>query len=131
MLYYFKAFYDYVKQRGLFEHRADIADYDWDVTDFPNAGQWYDLDLTSIVPEHTKAVLLRGVMRSTTTGKYFILRRKGYTQGKVSSYIDVSVANTFERGEMVVGVGPDRIIQGQRNNVNVDTIFAVVKGWWF
>lgn len=115
----------------MLEHRADVPDYDWDVNDFPGAGIWTDLDLTGIIPEHTHAVLFRCVLRSTTVDKYFALRRKGYTQGKIASYTDVSVANLYERDDMIVGIDSDRIIQGFKSHANISAIFLVVKGWWF
>ena len=54
-----KAILDAAREYGFFQHRADVADYDWTTADFTPLGVWHDLDLTSIVPEHAHAVLCR------------------------------------------------------------------------
>lgn len=142
MLYYFKAFFDYVwsrrgefldymREEGFFEHRADQPGYDWITFDFPVAGTWYDLDLTAIVPEHAKAVLFRIVLRSTAAGNYCAVRRKGYTQNKVASYVDVSVANMYEREDIIVGIDTDRIVQAVKQQAQINAMLIVVKGWWW
>lgn len=119
------------REYGMFQRRADVAVYDWDIADFPVHNRWYDLDITSIVPEHAHAILLRAIMRATATGKYFELRDKGYVNSQCSSYIDVSVANIYERQDMQIGIGPNRIIQGNKIQLEINAIFLVIKGWWF
>lgn len=126
-----RAILEAAREYGFFEHRADVANYDWTLADFPAPLVWYNLNLTGIVPEHTKAVLYRGIIRSTVVDSTLQLRRNGYTNPRISSWINNPTANIYTRRDMVGGIGPDRIIQGQISHAGINAIFLVVKGWWW
>lgn len=126
-----QAILEAAREYGFFEHRSDIAVNDWTIADFPIVGTWYDLDLTSIVPEHAHAVLFRCNIKASAVEKTFDMRRKGYVQGKINATLYSQVANIFNRHELIVGIGPDRIVQARRNSGTITQVWLNLKGWWW
>lgn len=126
-----KAVIEAAREYGFFVHREDVAALDWTVADFPVANVWYDLDLTPIVPENAHAVLLQVIYSASGIDTTFELRRKGYTQDIVQAQTEPQVAWIRLWQDRIIGIGPDRVIQGKKDTNKPNRIDIVVKGWWF
>ncbi|GAI20613.1 unnamed protein product [marine sediment metagenome] len=125
---------DWVTEQGYlttgFVDRGDPGTWDFELGDFTLDGNWHDLDLSSIVPEGTKAIAMYVLLRTTSTAKYLIFREKGNAYEKNIAMLQTVIANVPIRGDYIVSLDANRKIEyiGTPNVINL--IRFCVKGWW-
>lgn len=111
-----------------FVHR-DPGSYDFQVGSLTTDGNWHDLDLSSIAPAGTKAVLLRVFIKEDHPNYVIYLRKKGDT-GVNASKIRTQVVDIEIYGDPIVAVDDDRKIEYLATNTTWTQINIVVGGWW-
>ncbi len=115
---------------GFFHDRGDPSGFDFSQGDLITDGNWYDLDLSSIVPVGTKTILLRVDMRDTGVQLEFRLRENGNSNIFNMSAIFNQVSNFWVQQDMIVSCDSNRIIEYWATNTTFDNIDIVVSGWW-
>jgi hypothetical protein len=94
-------------------------------------GAYQDMDLSSIIPTTTKAVLLSVKAQNNTVNKAMQFRKNGNSNSLSVSRFFIPAANGVFEGDFVVTADTGRIIEysgdagGTWSNVTV-----TVKGWW-
>lgn len=113
-----------------FIDRGDVDTFDFDIGDFTVVDVWTDLDLSTIIPPGTTAVLLRIWLKFSNVRSYFKFRTKGNVNAINVSSIFSQVINTEDCADMIVPTKGQQIIQylcDRRINV---TISFTVGGWY-
>lgn len=116
--------------KGIFRHRGDPTDYDYEKTDFTTDGTWHELDLSSIVPENAKGVTLALRIRTSTINRAASFRRAGQAQPFNSARFTTQVADQVFTGDIIVAVDANRKIEYNFSNITWDLIYVTVKNWW-
>lgn len=120
----------YVDDKGRYVDRGDNAAYDFETGDFTTDSNWYDLDLSSILPVGAKGVVFRVLVQDDATGSYVVFRKNGFANTWNSGYIRTQVANMNVDGTITIGVDSNRKIEYKA----INRVFAVIKlnvvGWF-
>jgi hypothetical protein len=116
---------------GTFVGRGDPTTKDFAIGDLGAQGSFNDLDLSSIVPEGAKAVLLYVEFNNSTTGKTVQLRKNGQTNGINVWYKETLFAGGSMFDEAVVELDSNRYIETFYGGGGVwNTFYISVRGWW-
>lgn len=115
---------------GFFHDRGDPAAYDFSDATLNNDGNWHDMDLSSIVPVDTKAVLLGVVIRDNNVESSIKFRKNGNTNVINIASIETQAANVYNQGDLVVACDENRLIEYNFPTSNTDYLRIVIKGWW-
>jgi hypothetical protein len=115
---------------GAFHDRGDPAAVDFDLTDLTTDGDWHDLDLSSIVDEDAKAVVLYVYLADDAHTSYIRFRKNGNTNDFNYSQIRSQVADIYINGDLIVALDDDQVIEYQTTNTTFNAIAITVKGWW-
>jgi hypothetical protein len=113
-----------------FVDRGDPENPDFVVGDLSTNGLWYDLDLSSIVPVNTVAVLLVFVITDDAAGKYLQIRKSGSTYARSSAMFRTQVANVSFPGGSIVFVDSNRKVNYRTSNTTFTSIDITVQGWF-
>lgn len=113
-----------------FYDRGDPSDYDFSLTDLTTDGNFHDLNLSSVVPNGAKAVLLYVMIRDNLVDSYIYFRKNGSTNNKSRSLVRTSVANQNNDADMIVPCDDNRIIEYNASNTTFANIDITIKGWW-
>ena len=120
-----------MRPRYAFTDRGDPSGHDKTVEDFICNNQWYDWDLSSIVPKGAKAILLScRVLTPIDGGRPIEFRKKGNTNDYAITQVITQAANVLMTGTVTVPCNADRIIQYRTNSVTYSIIDVVILGWW-
>jgi hypothetical protein len=117
-------------QIGGIDVRSDVSSVDIDHTTLTMDGNWYDWDLSSIVPAGTRFVNLRVSYKDGTVGAYIQLRKNGYSNSNTSSPFGVLVANQYHYGNAWVPCDSNRVIEYQLSETFSECYFTVI-AWMF
>jgi hypothetical protein len=118
---------------GYFHGRTNVADRDFasGVSPFNHQdGTTQTLDLSSIIPEGTKAVLIRVEMSDDAANSELMLKQYGYTNNIVCGKALTQVANIPVEQLLIVSVGTDRRLQYRCTNTTWTSIYLTICGWW-
>jgi len=126
-----RAILEAAREYGMYEARPDYTEFDWTIADFPNRRTWYDVDLSGIVPEHAKAVVLHAFITSDHIGTNLFIRPKGYTAYEIRSCLSTQAAGIVMQGDIIASIGEQRMIQVHHAWFALTVLNLVVKGWWF
>lgn len=113
-----------------FHDRGDPVTWDWQVGDLTTDGAWHDLDLSTIVPAGTKAVLMRANIVDNLVNQLLYFREKGNSGWQNSSLLTTQVANQGINHDVVVAVDANRVIQYWASSTTWTTINIAVRGYW-
>jgi len=113
-----------------FVSRGNTTNYDFDVTDFTTDGNQHDLDLSGIVPEGAKAVLLRLSLADDAANSYIQFRPRGQPNIYNSSVCYTQVAGITDDKDLITPLPADRKLTYSSTNTTFLSIDIVVKGWW-
>ena len=113
-----------------FVDRGDLAAFDFELGDLTTDGNWYDLDLSSIVPAGVRVVLISVLIQDDATSSKFKLRENGN-----SNIINVianrtQVANVAIEASGVVACDSNRVIEYWAENLTWSSINITIRGWW-
>ena len=116
--------------RPSFVDRGDPAAWDFQTANFTTNGNWYDLNLASIVPAEAKAVLLRVAICDNLVGVDFYLRKNGNANVYNLSQLITQVANTYINFNFIVALDSNKVIEYKAYNTTWTGIYIVVQGWF-
>jgi hypothetical protein len=126
-----KATKAYVDSRTMqFVSRGDLSAYDFVVTDLTKDGAWYDLNISSIVPASTQAILVYVSMISDTAGVQAQIRTNGYVNAynRLAGVSQVAGRNFIMEGFVPCDAG--RLLEYNFQNTGTwSTINILIKGW--
>lgn len=113
----------------VFVARGDISEQDFTAPDLTLNGQWYDMDLSSAIPDSDAvAAQIKLVGRHSAAPIYFGLRPNGHSNTINSTYLRMQLNNVFIEHDCWVQLDEDLKIeyigQGALDSINV-----CVKGW--
>lgn len=114
----------------IFYDRGDPATLDFDETDLTTDETWRDLDLSSIVPNGARAVVLHVSIVDDAADSYLIFRKNGNSNEWNRSRIRTQVANIAFGTDLIVPCDSNRVIEYFGKNLTFTTIIIVVKGWF-
>lgn len=114
-----------------FVDRGDPAAYDFELNYFVRNAQWHLLDLSGIVPENAKAVLLLAYSKATVINNDFMVRMHGNVNLYSRSQLRTFVADVAIFQDWVVNLDTDRKIDYKLDIGNWTAAGITVKGWWF
>jgi len=113
-----------------FIDRGDPVNYDFWKDDFIFDSNFHELDLSAIVPENAKAVLLSVLATHLQASTLFIFREHGNANAINVSQGVTQVADMEYRCDFVTPIGPDRKIDYYTTAGVWEAFFVSVKGWW-
>lgn len=125
-----KAMEQYLADNPRFVDRGDPADWDFGFGDFIKDNAWHTLDLSGIVPEGVKAVLIRYATTATSSGYDIWIRKKGNTNQRNAGNIDSKGTDADEVGDMIISPDENRQIEYLIPEDEFTVIKLVVGGWW-
>lgn len=113
-----------------FTDRGDASSVDFAVGDLTTDGNWNDLDISSIIPNEAKAVLLSLKVQDNAAGSQVLFRVKGNSNAYNISGIITQVSGVDIIQDLICPCDTDRTLQYKASNLTFDTIDITVKGWW-
>jgi hypothetical protein len=122
-----KAAKTYIDARG-FADRGDPSSLD--KTTWTADGNWYDWDLSAVVPAGAKAVLLWILVSDDAANSTFKLRKNGNSNAVNFAEIYTQVSGVFNTGDFIVACDSNRVIEYNATNTTWTDIQAVIKGWF-
>lgn len=114
---------------GYYHDRGDPDDYDYTQATLTLDTNYHDLDLSSIIPEGTKAVSLIVYIKDAVADKYIGFRKNGNAHSNCSPTVYNQVANIYTHSSVIIGCDSNRIIEYYANG-GTDNIAITVNGWW-
>jgi hypothetical protein len=117
-------------QNPSYVDRGDPADWDFTDTDLTKDNNWYDLDLSGILPSGVSSVLLRVFIRSPLVGEFISFRKNGNSNTFNIDALFTQVGDGWMRSSVVVAVDDNRTIEYNISSANFDFIFISVGGWF-
>jgi len=109
--------------------RGDPDAYDFEVGDFTTDENWYDLDLSAIVPPNTTLVHLRIWVQNTTANQNFVLRKNGNTNSYNCIKLTTQNADIPFALDLWCPVDSNRVIEYFASNSTWTNINIVIRGW--
>lgn len=113
-----------------FVNRGDPHSQDWDHATLTFDGAWHDLDLSSIVPINTRAVVLRVAWQATLLPFYINFRRKGNVDWPNVAECRNLVSGIVHHVDKTVAVDSNREIQYKAYITAPSMLLITVAGWW-
>jgi len=110
--------------------RGDVAAYDFAMGDLTIDGNWYDLDLSSIIPANVALVLLYVDCQENSGYKYYQLRTKGYLNGINIEYRRSIAANKNEFQTLLLVPDSNRFIEYMIESATWSLFNIVIRGWF-
>jgi len=120
----------YEFQIGGIDYRSDISAFDISHTSLTMNNNWYDLDLSGIVPAGTRVVNLRVTYKDGTVGAYIEFRKNGYSNAATASPFGVLVANVYHYGNAWVPCDTSQVIEYRLSEAFTECYFTVI-AWMF
>jgi len=122
-------YYQLNNQSPTFYDRGDPSAYDFQIGDLTVDAKWHDLDLSSIVPNGAKSILLYISIDDNVTESYLQIRKNGNTNVYNRSMIMNQVANYSVTQDCIIACDSNRIIE-YFASAGLNHVYIVVKGWW-
>jgi len=120
----------YADHGGIID-RGYTEDPDFELGDFTLDGTWYDLDLSEIVPEGAKFVLLSALGIATTNNAYvFYAKPPGIGNANLGTLI-IPTAIEFNVVDLWVPLDDDRKISYAGANTTWLACTAIIRAWTF
>jgi hypothetical protein len=118
---------------GSFHDRGDPSAFDFTEAGAPLSGNmdagWHDMDLSAIVPDGAKAVVLRVDLNDDGAASSLRFRKNGNSNNPNQGRMTTSVTGVPITADIIVACDSDRVIEFYASEplVSVD---IVVKGWF-
>lgn len=107
---------------------GDLTAYHIDQGSMTMDGGYYTWDISSIVPEGTKAVNVRMNAKDGLAGATVLLRPYGHSNNINALWIYIVVANQWHDAHSVIAVVDQKLTY--RFGVAFDNCNIVIKGYW-
>lgn len=115
----------------VFVYRGNYGLYDFHAPTLIADSNWHELDLSGLVPEKAKCVLLHAKMKSDTIGGKLRFRPLGDTNSLFRCNLRTQVANIEIGAYIPAPLGTGRKIEYQYSDATFDARYITVMGWWF
>lgn len=120
---------------GTFVSRGDFSGWDFSETGDKSVlntdWTWRELDLSSIIPEGTKSILIYILVRADAPNRIFAMKKKGFDSNNNSININTQVANiSICQDSGIVEVDEDRIVLYRGTDIAFAEISLGIRGWW-
>lgn len=113
-----------------FVDRGDPAAADQTIATLTFDNLWHDWDMSAVVPEGAKLVLLRTLLKSGVINKRIQFRTKGSVNWPNLTVPRVQVANiNFER-DCQIAVNSDRVVEYKASVAPWTFCTITIAGWW-
>lgn len=113
-----------------FVDRGDPANADYNWAALEHNPNWNDLDLSAIVPDGAKAVLLVIGFCAISPGRTAMFRKKGNFNVSNLSELSTQLESVYIYADIVVPCSWNRKIQYKTDFFDVSGLYITVKGWW-
>jgi uncharacterized protein YxeA len=113
---------------GSYEDRGNLTKDDFHEA-YTFDGTWYDLDLSTIVPTYTSAILIEVSIQDGTAEKQAGFRENGDVNAYNAAYIYTQVADIHTTREIIVQCDSDRKIE-YMGDAGIDELNITIRGWW-
>lgn len=110
--------------------RGSYAEEDFALGDLTADGNWYELDLSAIVPAGTTAVVIRIKAHNTFAARFIRFRPHSTTSNLYTCEFRTQVAGLRNNANPVIGVDADRKIDYMFQGADWLSFDLVVRGWW-
>lgn len=124
-----KTYNFFIGDAMIYSDRGDPVVFDFTLTDFTTDGTWRDLDLSSIIPANSKAVIVKITAQAGTVNYTINFRRKGNTNEINTGKFTLNIKDAPTSTELIIPCDTDRKIQYNAQNGAFDVINFVIKGW--
>ncbi len=114
---------------GVFVDRGDPSGVDFTQASLTMDGTDYPLDLSAIVPDGAKSVLMRVNMTDNSVGSLISFSKNGNANFRNNDVLRTSVANIIEDDTVIVACDSDRKIQYSAT-AGLTGVQITVGGWW-
>ena len=114
---------------GEYISRSNPSGNDFEIGNFTTDGNWYDLDLSSLVPAGAVAVHLYVGLTDDNTAWNLKFRKNGETGQNVAAP-QCHIANVDQKQECIVALDSGRIIEYRAPAIVITAINIIVRGWW-
>lgn len=117
---------------GFYHDRGDPSSVDFTSATITMDAAWHDMDLSSIIPDGVKTILMR-VLMYTSSGNQMALyfRKNGNTNSNNKASIITPGASKYVTQDLIVSVDSSRIVEYYCTNDGVERIIEItVCGWW-
>ena len=116
-------------QDGLsFVDRGDPADWDFQVSDLTTDNTYRTLDLSNIIPDVAKAVLLYVRVQDGVTNSFIWFREKGNSNTQNRGMVRTQVADLINEADLIIPCANG--VEYRTSLDTFDTLDIAVKGWW-
>jgi hypothetical protein len=123
--------YNYFNGGGMqLVDRGDSAGYDFTLSNFTTDGNWHDLDLSAIVPDGVRAVILGVNFTTEPAGSFMMFRKKGNVNEFNVGITRIENSNNENNSEPLIFLDTSRKIQYKTSNLTFEEIKIIVKGWF-
>lgn len=121
---------DYGQGNFVIRQEQDLpVTFDFVVGDFTTDASWHDLDLSGIIPEGAKAVLIKMTTYQGSVGTKFLMKKKGTIDGNcIDTETQVNLRD--ERAQGIIGVDENRKVQYWGSNNVWGYINIIIMGWF-
>ena len=112
-----------------FQERGDATAVDFAVSGLTTDGAWHDLDLSKIIQDNTRAVLIAVSLKDDAAGSAISFRKNGNVNAFSMSTVTTQVANVEINADIIVACDGNKKIEYKASNLTFTTINIVVNGW--
>lgn len=113
-----------------FIDRGDFAGNDFTTAFFTRDANWYDIDLSAIVPAGAVAVLLAVRARAGVADAFAMFRENGNVNTENASRFYTQAGNIYFDSCIICALSSSRVIEYRFDNVAWNSIILNVRGWW-
>ncbi len=121
---------DIVTTYGFFHNRGDPGFWDFILGNFTTDANWYDLDLSTIVPVGAKTILIHVQLTDNASASFVGFRKNGNSSIYNVAYAQTQVSGITNYISLIVPCDSGRIIEYQFSNTTFTAIKLTVGGWW-
>ncbi len=122
---------EYIQEtKEMFIARGLRGDYDFVTAAFTADGAYHDLDLSSIIPANTKAILALVQIYDTDVGSWIRFKKKGAGYDMCLSEVSVYNADVDTFEDLIIIPDASQVIEYKVVATGLDYIGFLIKGWW-
>jgi len=125
-----KTYNYFIGDAMIYSDRGDPSVFDFTLTDFTTDDTWRDLDLSSIIPANTKAVIVHICISAPNPNYCMQFRKKGNVNEINIGATRQPVKDIQTPEDLILAVDENRFIQYKGSPLAFDIINFVVKGWF-
>ena len=119
-----------IPEECMFVNRGDPAAPDFTQATLTLDDNWHDLDLSTIIPAGTQAVLFSAQLKANIAYSHFIMRTKGNVNAWAVASGNAVTTGAISRETLIVAPNANRIVEYVGKNTTWPALTLTVVGWW-